>query len=460
MDCKILLVDDSTDLLGAYASVLNIRTSHTVRTAASGRIALEIIRTWRPDIVVTDVIMPDMNGLDLISSIRSLIPPPLPMIAVWSGFPEYEAEAIRRGAHVFQAKPLHPDNMVMFIESLLGEHEPPSYLRIDALARRRAASQLAQETMRKTLARRPYFQRTSELATRLVSRYFEDADVGLLVMDPDRMRVFCASGTAGAAARLERILDYAVHIVESGSTLILPNLGAMPSSASEIEVDANMFVAVPVRVEGIAIGALALADRQRDAFDAHDLAILEHLGSRYAAILADEPSLGYQEPGVLADQSWRYFLRHEIEHLDSDRCLVLMLAHVPASRHPLIPAVTPAELKSVERIVGHLVELLPPRTAMGRLDATTLALYALVEKSPAAEYALRQAAALFTDEPDDLCVSALCVTGLHPADGGAAVEEIAQWLLAEALKRGRQTALHARISPEMLVTRGEGAEHA
>lgn len=44
------------------------------------------------------ILMPDMNGLELISQIRSSFPPPLPIIAVWSGFPEFEAEAKRRGA--------------------------------------------------------------------------------------------------------------------------------------------------------------------------------------------------------------------------------------------------------------------------------------------------------------------------------------------------------------------------
>jgi CheY-like chemotaxis protein len=82
---KVLLVDDSRDLLEAYLLFLEATTAHEIRTATSGRAAFEIVRAWRPDIVVTDVMMPDMNGLELISEIRSQIPPPLPILVALSG---------------------------------------------------------------------------------------------------------------------------------------------------------------------------------------------------------------------------------------------------------------------------------------------------------------------------------------------------------------------------------------
>ena len=113
MSCKILLVDDSRDLLDAYVAVLESSTPYGVRTATGGRMAMEIIREWHPDIVVTDVMMPDMNGLELISHMRSELPPPLPTIVVWSGFPDFEEEARRRGAQVFQPKPLYPDDPML-----------------------------------------------------------------------------------------------------------------------------------------------------------------------------------------------------------------------------------------------------------------------------------------------------------------------------------------------------------
>lgn len=456
MGCKILLVDDSADLLSAYEILLKTSTPHEVRTAASGRTALEIVRAWRPDLVVTDIIMPDMSGLDLISRIRSDLPPPLPVIAAWSGFPEFEAEARRRGAQVFQPKPLYPEDFVPFIESLLGERKPPERLRTDALARRHAASQLAQVQLSKTLCRRPYFQQAATLTARLVARYFEDADVGLLVMEAGQMRVFAASDNSGAWTRLGSVLGYAVSIVESGSTLILPDLSAIPASDSRAPApNAQQLVAVPLRMEGVTIGALALVDRRAVSFDAHDLAILEHIGDKYAAVLADEPFAPVPgEPGVLPNESWRYFLRHEMEHVHSGRSVVVTLASLPPVCNEATPIATPEALESMERAVDHLIEWLPPRTALGRLTPGTLAVFGLAEDRAKVEQTLQHMLLSLASQPGDVCTAMLTVSGLHPGDGGVAILEVAQWLLAAAMTRGPGTTLQARVIPEVVAAGG------
>jgi CheY-like chemotaxis protein len=452
MAYKILLVDDSRDLLDAYVAVLESTTPYEVRTASSGRAALHIVLTWRPDVVVTDVMMPDINGLELISEMRSKLPPPLPIVVAWSGFPEFEAEARSRGAQVFQPKPIYPDNLVVLIESLLGQREPPEHLRADTEARRQAASRLAQAQVAETLARRPHFRDVAALNTRLISRYFGGADIALLVMDGGRMRVFAASHSGwGAGTRLEGLLSYAVDVVESGSTLIVPDLTAMPAFVSRAPApDAHLLVAVPLRSEGVMMGALALADRRAVPFDVHDLAILENVGDRHADVFAGkEPPPLPREPGVLQGEMWQYLLRCEIERLRSGRALVIALAPLPARSSPTIPVSSPEEMLLVTRVVERLLEQLPPRTALGRLGPAMLAAYTLVDDAEAGERALRALVASFAEEPDRACLAVLTVRDLHPTDGGAAFLEVARWLLEAAMAHGPGTTLHARLSPEV-----------
>jgi YesN/AraC family two-component response regulator len=198
---KVLLVDDSRDLLEAYLLFLEATTAHEIRTATSGRAAFEIVRAWRPDIVVTDVMMPDMNGLELISEIRSQIPPPLPILVALSGFPDFEQEARRRGARVFQSKPIDTNDLVVLIESLIGERELPDHLRAATKERRQRASELAQAAGAATLARRPYFRDVMQLNARLISRYFGGSDVGLLVMREGHMRVFAPRTVVARSGR-------------------------------------------------------------------------------------------------------------------------------------------------------------------------------------------------------------------------------------------------------------------
>lgn len=447
---KVLLVDDSRDLLEAYVIFLQSTTSHEVRAAFAGREALETVREWRPDVVVTDVMMPDLNGLELISEIRSRIPPPLPVIVALSGFPEFEAEARRRGARVFQAKPIDTDDLVVLIESLLGEREPPGHLREATRERREQASALAEASVAATLARRPYFREVVQLNLQLLSRYFGGADVGLLVMGDGRMRVFAASDSRrGVWAEPEVVLGYALDVIESGSTLIVPDLPSISAlTAGAAAPGVHALAATPVRSpEGVTIGALALADRRPVALSVPDLGILDYIAGRSAAVFAGADRAPMQ-PGVLHAETWQYFLRREVERLRPGLTLGVAVASLPERDGPTIPVVSGAELERTQQAIERLIELLPPRTALGRLTPSTVAVYGVGEDVEASEHALLSLVASLDGEPTRACVALLTTTGLNPTDGGAALLEIARWLLTAATARGPATILRARLGPE------------
>src|SRR5215470_5744947 len=260
---KILLVDDSQDLVDSYVTFLEAVASYEVRAATSGRAALELARSWRPDVVVTDIMMPDMNGLELITHMRSELPPPLPLIIAMSGFPDVEREARHRGAEVFQPKPLDAEHLVTLIESLLEHRQPPAHIAAATEARRKQASELAKTAVSAILERRPYFAKVAELGTRVLSRYFDDADAALLLIGDGELKVFASSGWP-VGMQPDGVLGYALDVVASGSTLIVPDLAAMPrGSVRATAPEWRLLAAVPVcSMDGTAIGALMVADRR------------------------------------------------------------------------------------------------------------------------------------------------------------------------------------------------------
>ena len=97
--------------------------------------------------------------------------------------------------------------------------------------------------------------------------------------------------------------------------------------------------------------------------------------------------------------------------------------------------------------IGTLIERLPPRTALGRLTAEKLAAYSLVEQASAGEQALLSLIATLDDATRGSCIGVLSTTGLVPPDSGAALLDIAEWLLEAAKRRGPSTTLPARLAP-------------
>jgi CheY-like chemotaxis protein len=67
----ILVVDDEYDLLQTICATLELGGYHPV-PAGNGRVALKMIAAERPDLVLTDVMMPYMSGYDLVTAIRDM----------------------------------------------------------------------------------------------------------------------------------------------------------------------------------------------------------------------------------------------------------------------------------------------------------------------------------------------------------------------------------------------------
>lgn len=67
---KILIIDDDAFILGMYVTKF-IKDGHEVETAKSGNEAISKIRDgYSPEIILIDIVLPDMNGLDLLDALR------------------------------------------------------------------------------------------------------------------------------------------------------------------------------------------------------------------------------------------------------------------------------------------------------------------------------------------------------------------------------------------------------
>ncbi len=117
---KILLVDDERAILKILGIKLRI-SGYEVIAAGGGQEALELIDSASPDVMLLDVIMPGIDGFEVLQKLRTNSKT-MPVI-VYSARPSNMRKALSLGANDFLAKPFDVDDLVKKIEMLLDHKE-------------------------------------------------------------------------------------------------------------------------------------------------------------------------------------------------------------------------------------------------------------------------------------------------------------------------------------------------
>src|SRR5690554_5697199 len=108
---KILIVDDETAILDTLQILLR-REGFEVTAAQSGREALAYLEEATPDVVLSDIRMPGVTGLDLLAAIRER-DPELPVILMTAQASLQSAmQAVNQGAFYYLQKPFSNDELV------------------------------------------------------------------------------------------------------------------------------------------------------------------------------------------------------------------------------------------------------------------------------------------------------------------------------------------------------------
>ncbi|MEA2605016.1 MAG: hypothetical protein QOF89_6008 [Acidobacteriota bacterium] len=117
---RVLAVDDDPDTLDVVAELLSLRGAEVV-PAASAAEALKALERFEPDVLVSDIGMPERDGYDLIRDIRGLGhgPAELPAVAVTAySTPEDRRRALAAGFQIHLAKPVDPGELTAVVARL------------------------------------------------------------------------------------------------------------------------------------------------------------------------------------------------------------------------------------------------------------------------------------------------------------------------------------------------------
>ena len=117
-DKKILLVDDDPSLLRVTEYQM-VNAGYKVITAVNGKDGLTAYREHKPDLVLTDIKMPVMDGLKLLSEIKRLSPHALVVLVTAHGSIETAIKAMKTGAFDYICKPFEKDELLINIKKAL-----------------------------------------------------------------------------------------------------------------------------------------------------------------------------------------------------------------------------------------------------------------------------------------------------------------------------------------------------
>ncbi len=121
MSASILIVDDEVSILNSLSSILEDE-GYDVSVAKSGIEALKVCAVNPPELLMLDIWMPDMDGLETLRRLRELVPNTQVMMMSGHGSIETAVKAIKLGAYDYIEKPLSLENVTLRVKHALDQH--------------------------------------------------------------------------------------------------------------------------------------------------------------------------------------------------------------------------------------------------------------------------------------------------------------------------------------------------
>ncbi|MAG31840.1 MAG: hypothetical protein CL908_13210 [Deltaproteobacteria bacterium] len=296
---RVLIVDDEVFFLEAIDEILCEADFETLR-AEDGESALEAIQQEDVGVVVLDVRLPDMDGIQVLACIREMRPDlPVIMLSV-STDQEIVLEALRLGAADYLAKPLHDEELILAVGRALEGHEANAgrlrlRARIDRLVE-------GMERLSQIVRLAAPEERVDVLRQGIVdsaSAVLRASRVSLMLADVDREWL---SVVAVRGADVSRETMTARKVGEGasglcfadGNVLCVPDVGEDDRFAGRGagNYDGLAFAVVPLVCLGVPVGALCLTEGEDDeGLLLEESNVLRLLGMQISEFLAADPEV-------------------------------------------------------------------------------------------------------------------------------------------------------------------------
>ncbi len=252
---RILVVDDEKVIRDMLADFLGME-GYVVRTAEDGTSALGELEKGHYDLVISDLKMPRMEGIQLLDAIGKTAPDALTVIMTGFGTVETAIDAMKRGAYDYVLKPFKLDEVVHVVQrGIEKQRMAAENLRLrEALSLYKVSEAIAASLSLDQVLETVADSCVSEVRGDLVSTWLDGGEGALF----ERQNIRGAGVPEGASlGRLDpqKILDY----LRPDAQLLEQGAGATRFFAEAPGLPLLSFVAVPLRIQQRLLGFIALA---------------------------------------------------------------------------------------------------------------------------------------------------------------------------------------------------------
>ncbi len=378
---RVLVADDNADMRAYLRRLLG--DLYQVETAANGQDALAAAQSARPDLVLTDVMMPGLGGFGLLRAFRAdalLQDVPVVILSARAG-PEARVEGLEAGADDYLVKPFTAAELRARVASTLHTSRFRRDLaRQERVARVAAESAAARTERLQAITAALSNAHTPEEVGSVVIREGAPAlgafsgSLGLLLPGGTHLRFVDTSGFPSEVADVFRTvaMDAALpgpHAVRTGETLWMEDPDALASAFADLsglvaQSGARAGIALPLRTDGDVFGVLLFSFRAPEAFTAERRAFAETL-ARLAAQALDRARLydaereGRRRFQLLADAVpqlvWELDASGEAVFI-SQRFFAYTGLRPPSTRAARAAVIHPDDRRQAEALMGASLE--------------------------------------------------------------------------------------------------------
>jgi len=277
----ILVVDDEKDVVAFCLKVLALK-GYEAQGASSGRQALDLAKRQRFDLLLTDIMMPELSGIDLLAELRTTAPDIAAVVITGYGTVDMAIKALRAGARDFVMKPFSIEELMSAVEHALSQSRLlRENIRLKALVPVLEASQ----RFRSTVRLEQLLDEILETTTRQVG-----ADHGrLFLMAGDDLELVTTIGCEGQPVEMIDLCRSLAPVLrgETEAFVVNDELEACPDAQQLLEtLGVSSMLCLPLYVKDRAIGLLTLGKSNGShPFDEGDVEVISILGNQAAQVI-------------------------------------------------------------------------------------------------------------------------------------------------------------------------------